>query len=760
MMPNIDDLAAQQGDEAWSLHGKTRRHRRRRNRRVPRPYANIVSEKEDGEDPRQNPGCMNESSPLRETINRKEHPTPHLARALENLPRTIANEAEMSRTSSDLNLASLATKSSSSSQRPSAVAPHRNPALEALQSYGTQHDKMASATEAKCVPPHLRKKTMSTPISKQSTSTESKQHEVGQQSFTHTSNTTIMNSTPITIDSMVHDGGKASTKDSAVDVTSPRSHKPLVHKGLYSDRMVTYNSCTKGMSASKFAPTPSNRESATIYRGRSGRVGRGGRGGRQAREGRWPKSSETRADPHRWDNSWNSHNGDASSLIKSTSANGGWGDGGKNAKGGGNGPEQADKLADWDKGRAPAPMNWDSRSAFRDGQSAERIDTWRNEVATALTGLTVSVNLEDPTVAEAAPPKPDDPLADPLGDIAPRYWVPIVFGRKTEHYAAQAPQTFWNQHLRSDPKPCDGDDLVGVKPWWQMYQASGSHFLQPYRTPEIKGIDPDESQEEKAARKNDLGSAHALENRKRAEKAKRDAIRRRAAEAQEARQRTLDKAISCPCDPIGEPVLKFYVRSAKQEDAPRLREIYNHYIDNTIYTPETQRRTNSDMQNRLRDVRSNNLPYLVACERGTKIPARQRKREDLDDDKFPDKVIGFAFADDFNDPKGMYRFTAEIEVFVDKAYYMKGVGNSLLDKLVGLLDPGYMQKGGYEIEGHDLYGDGAQRRIANIVLHLPYDNATPERLTRVTKWLGGRMEFRKVGELKEVGVKNGKRQVV
>jgi len=616
---------------------------------------------------------------------------------------------------------------------------------------------MASATEVKCVPPHLRKKNISTPISKETTSPESKKCEEGQQSSTHTSNTTNMNSTPITIDSVVHDAAKVSTKDSVVDVTSPRPHKPPVSKGLYSDRMVTYNSFTKVMSASKFAPTPSNRESATIYRGRSGRVGRGGRGGRQPREGRWPKSSETRADPHRWDTSWNSHNGDASSLIKSTSANGGWGDGAKVAKGGGNGSEQADKLADWDKGRAPAPMNWDSRSAFRDGQSAERIDTWRNDVATALTGLTVAVTLEDAPAPDTTSPPSSDTEHEPLGDIAPRYWVPIVFGRKTEHYAAQAPQTFWNQHLRSDPKPCDGHDLTGVKPWWQMYQAPESHFLQPYRTPEIKGVDPDESQEEKAARKNDLGSAHALESRKRAEKAKRDAIRHRAAQAQEARQRTLDKAISCPCDPIGEPALKFYVRTAKQEDALRLREIYNHYIDNTIYTPETQRRANSDMQNRLGDVRSNNLPYLVACERGTKIPTRQRKREDLLDNTFPDKVIGFAFADDFNDPKGMYRFTAEVEVYVDKAYYMKGVGNSLLDKLVGLLDPGYMQKGGYEIAGHDLYGDGAQRRIANVVLHLPYDNAAPERLTWVTKWLGGRMEFKKVGELETIGVKNGKK---
>jgi hypothetical protein len=156
------------------------------------------------------------------------------------------------------------------------------------------------------------------------------------------------------------------------------------------------------------------------------------------------------------------------------------------------------------------------------------------------------------------------------------------------------------------------------------------------------------------------------------------------------------------------------------------------------------------------------MPYLVACEKGGVIKARannnkksKRNMRGGDEDiVLPDVVIGFAFADDFNDLKGMYRFTAEMEVYVHTDYYMKGVGKCLLDKLMGLLDSHYLERGGYEVVGEDMDGTGQARVVKNIVVHLSYDK--PEKLEWIGKWLEGWLQFRRVGVLDGIGTKNGK----
>ena len=206
------------------------------------------------------------------------------------------------------------------------------------------------------------------------------------------------------------------------------------------------------------------------------------------------------------------------------------------------------------------------------------------------------------------------------------------------------------------------------------------------------------------------------------------------------------------------PDINLYIRSAKPVDVPRIREIYNHYVDNSACTPETERRTNGDIQQRLNDIVANKLPFLVACERGKILKGRAKKNQE--DVVLPDKVVGFATADDYNDMRGMYRFTAEIETFVDKDYYMKCVAKCLLDKLMALLDPNYIERGGYDIEGEELEGAGvgASRIIKNIIVHIPYDNQ--DRLDWIERWLSNWLDFKKVGNLPKVGNKAGKRYVL
>ena len=104
-----------------------------------------------------------------------------------------------------------------------------------------------------------------------------------------------------------------------------------------------------------------------------------------------------------------------------------------------------------------------------------------------------------------------------------------------------------------------------------------------------------------------------------------------------------------------------------------------------------------------------------------------------------------------------YRFAADVEVYIDSSYYMKGVAKCLFDKLLGLLDPCYPERGGYAIEGEELEGIGASRVISNLILTVPYD--APERIEWkgrfLTQWLG----FKKVGTLEDLGNKLGQRSV-
>ncbi|KAK5132364.1 hypothetical protein LTR08_009135 [Meristemomyces frigidus] len=352
---------------------------------------------------------------------------------------------------------------------------------------------------------------------------------------------------------------------------------------------------------------------------------------------------------------------------------------------------------------------------------------------------------------------PTEELPAIAKEIVPPYWIPIVFRCNSETGLSVAPQTFWNDHVASKkPRPMHDDDLQDVKPWWQMLEAPGSLFLKPYTAPSLKGIDPDESTNERLARENDHGANNHVQNVRRTELAKQELTRERRKKAEEKAQKYSATVPSSALDRLEPGVKKLYVRRARLIDMVRIRDIYNHYVECTCYTAETERLSTDEMTERYKDVVvTKKLPYLVACERGGRVANRRKSKryypeEDL---VLPDKVVGYAFADDYNDRTGMYRFTAEVEVYVDKQYYMKNVAKCLLDKLMPLLDPDYIERGGFEVEGDDL-SDGPVRVIQNIIINVPYDK--PERLEWMSRWLTKGLDFEQKGQLEGIGNKHGK----
>jgi L-amino acid N-acyltransferase YncA len=443
--------------------------------------------------------------------------------------------------------------------------------------------------------------------------------------------------------------------------------------------------------------------------------------GRKPKESPWIKDSLIpKGDPNRHKVRWSSSTSESSSFS-SNRASSGWGTRRRRDQNNDNGGE----LADWAGGLGPASIDWDSRSKFRDHQSVAKIESWLNNIE-----LT-----------------PDDRSIPPTTqDVAPRYWFQA-------HLDGRTAKSFWAEHMApGNIKPFDRDDLKGVKPWWENYADDDHSLLKELDHPEVVGMDPDESAEERRAREQDNGSGNAGESRKNAEKAKREAQRKRTLAKREQAHKFSGTHMNqaSTSDPI-KPGLSMFVRLATKEDMVQLRDIYNRYIDNAFVVPETDRLTETDMLERWQAIRNAELPFIVACQRGEVIKARNKKFGD--DMVMPDRMIGFAYAADWSDGTCIYRLTVKLEVFVHMEQYMKHIGDCLTDKMMGLLDPQFVERGGYDVVGEDLERAESTRVISNVLIRYSYESDNKAKLVWVSDWLKRRFGFEQVADLQGVAQK-------
>ncbi len=191
------------------------------------------------------------------------------------------------------------------------------------------------------------------------------------------------------------------------------------------------------------------------------------------------------------------------------------------------------------------------------------------------------------------------------------------------------------------------------------------------------------------------------------------------------------------------PKARIYLRPATVADFKQIVELYRFYIEKTVYVPEREYISEYVMIQRFQHVRNTKFPWLVAVE-----PSQVGGRR-------IEKVVGYGFTEDFNDCRGSYKYTAELEIYVDPRYYQLGVGKCLMDKLMSCLDPTYMPRGGYKFWAGDHdneYCEGGRRVIRNVLVNLPYDVKDNKTVKWVGEWMG-QWEFRRVGTLEAIGFK-------
>jgi phosphinothricin acetyltransferase len=147
-------------------------------------------------------------------------------------------------------------------------------------------------------------------------------------------------------------------------------------------------------------------------------------------------------------------------------------------------------------------------------------------------------------------------------------------------------------------------------------------------------------------------------------------------------------------------------RNCAPADAPRICEIYNHYVRETVVTFEEVPVSAQEMRERIAAV-TNNLPWLV-----------------WESDR---SLVGYAYATPWK-PRSAYRFSVESTVYLDPAFVGLGIGTALYRALIERL------------RTRDL-----RCAVGGIALPNPASIALHEKLG-----------FAKVGQFKQVGFKHGR----
>jgi L-amino acid N-acyltransferase YncA len=164
--------------------------------------------------------------------------------------------------------------------------------------------------------------------------------------------------------------------------------------------------------------------------------------------------------------------------------------------------------------------------------------------------------------------------------------------------------------------------------------------------------------------------------------------------------------------PEPERPFSYSIRPVEDRDVPDIREIYNHYVTNSVVTFDEKKWTVAQWRDKLAHLRKLDLPFLVA-----ESPSGQ--------------VLGYAYVSPWSG-KSSYRYTVENSIYLGQAAAGKGLGRALLEALIAACE----EKGIREIVAV-ISDKGAESSVA---LHEKLGFTEVGRMGRVGfkfgRWLG------------------------
>lgn len=173
------------------------------------------------------------------------------------------------------------------------------------------------------------------------------------------------------------------------------------------------------------------------------------------------------------------------------------------------------------------------------------------------------------------------------------------------------------------------------------------------------------------------------------------------------------------------------VRPATTDDLPQIREIFEHYVLNTVVSFLVQKPPPNYVASRFQESTSRNLPYLVAV-------------DDHDD------VVGYSYASAFRGFMLGYGHTVEISLFCHPQHTSKGIGSQMIRQLLEILRT--TQHLTREV-GHE--DNPVETPVRKVMAIMAVDDATPGQGLELRDWYK-KWGFEEVGRLKGVGFKKGR----
>ena len=199
------------------------------------------------------------------------------------------------------------------------------------------------------------------------------------------------------------------------------------------------------------------------------------------------------------------------------------------------------------------------------------------------------------------------------------------------------------------------------------------------------------------------------------------------------------------------PKANIYIRPAEAGDMAQITEIYNHYVRTAVVASERTPLTVAQWRARWQGSMDEHYAFIVAVQMSAKGPSHNRRQAN-------ELVIGFAYAEDYGDSDGVYRYTCEVQFWVHHDYPRVGVGKTLVDRMIFSLDPVYCTRGGTPFVGGEdelHYMWGGRKIVARILILIPYPADCETNVKWQVEWLVG-FGFSRVCTLPDIGHKFGK----
>ena len=220
--------------------------------------------------------------------------------------------------------------------------------------------------------------------------------------------------------------------------------------------------------------------------------------------------------------------------------------------------------------------------------------------------------------------------------------------------------------------------------------------------------------------------------------------------------RVLDEDVYEPPSKGFEPEANIYLRPAEPGDMRQVTQIYNQWAVDTLFTVAKESVDTPYWTQCFNSCQSDKLPFVVAVHMGQK-PCKSLKDVKR---KKGETIVGFSAATKYGSSISVYRYSAELELYVHREHLRQGIGRTMLDRMLSALCQGYylmelaplLLSKEHRRQEWDAGGIAVVHTVTINLLHSAEEDK--ENIEWKKKWLfGGRNQFEFVGNIPKIGYK-------